>query len=767
MTRLRLFAAIPAVAALLGAPAAAQEDVIEEIVVTAEKRESTVQRTAVAVTAVSQADLDEALAQRFDDLARIVPNLQMGSTGDASKLSIRGVGNELVQAGGDPGVALHLAGMYQPRPAQLFHTLYDLERIEILRGPQSTLYGRNANGGTLNVLPARPDPDGFDADADVEFADHGRRRARAAFNVPFGPRAAARIALVHQDEDGKIAGTGGTGAVNEDDIAAVRPSLLWRPTDRLSVHLLAEQVRLAGTGPVQRALRDPNFSQLVGAPYGADPFTCAFFGAGALTATGTCAPATPQPPDFYRTSLDVEPMRDDEYATYVAELRLALGDALLTSVTGLQETRSASRRDIDASDGDILALESLAESRTKSQELRLQSVADAPLQWMLGAYWFHDEFESLRPVFTFGYASSFGALAVLTGGPLVLTSGPGTGSRDESSAVFARLEWRADERLALKAGLRYTEESKRGYRAPLMWGAVPFGVPVSADDDFDNVSGDLSAEYTPSADALWYARYARGFKSGGQNLGSIANPKFDQETVNALEFGWKRRALGGRAQTSLAVFRYDYRDYQVQVFDATLPPVGGNTNFNYDATVWGAELETRWLPRADLEVAFHAAYLATEIGEGVNEDQRDAILTFDASFTPGAVVLVPPPSQQLRGNELPRAPGLSASLSLDYERPLPGGASVSAGARAYWQADVFYDVLNNPLNRQQSFALVDAHLGWTSPGGRYDVGLFARNVGNAEYATDILSTSLQNGGHETASLGIPRTVGVRLGMALR
>ncbi|MCY3814411.1 MAG: TonB-dependent receptor [Gammaproteobacteria bacterium] len=765
MTRLRLFAATSAVAALAGAPASAQ-DLIEEIVVTAEKRESTVQRTAVAVTALAQADLDEALAQRFDDLARVVPNLQMGSTGDASKLSIRGVGNELVQAGGDPGVALHLAGMYQPRPAQLFHTLYDLERVEVLRGPLSTLYGRNANGGTLNVLPARPDADALGADADVEFADHGRRRVRAAFNVPLAAGAAARIALVHQDEDGKIDATDGAGGVNEDDIAAVRPSLLWRASDRLSVYLLAEHVRLKGTGPVQRALRDPNFSQLVGAPYGANPATCAFVGAGALTATGTCAPATPQPRAFYRTTLDVEPMRDAEYATYVAELRIALGDALLTAVTGLQETRSEALRDIDASDADILALGSLAESRTKSQELRLQSDSDAALQWMFGAYWFRDEFESLRPVFTFGYDSSFGALAALTGSPVVLTTGPGTGSRDASRAAFGRLEWRASERLAVKAGLRYTDESKRGYRAPLMWGPVPFGVAIEADDEFDNVSGDLSVEYTPNPDALWYAKFARGFKSGGQNLGSIANPKYDEETVNALELGWKRRALDGRAQANVAVFRYDYRDYQVQVFDATLPPVGGNTNFNYDATVWGAELETRWLPRADLQLALNLAYLSTELREGINEDQRDAILTFDATFAPGAVVLVPPPSQRLRGNELPRAPGLGASLAVDYQRPLRGGASISAGARAYWQDDVFYDVLNSPFNRQASLAQVDAYVGWTSPGRRYVLQLFGRNLGNTEYATDILSTSLQNGGHETAALGLPRTLGIRIGLAL-
>ena len=752
-----------ACAALAPASTVARE-FIEEIVVTAEKRESTVQDTAVAVSAFTQADLDTALTQRFDDLQRMVPNLQMGSTGDLSKLSIRGVGNELVQASGDPGVALHLAGMYQPRPNQLFHTFYDLERIEVLRGPQSTLYGRNANGGTINLVPARPDPGGPGFAGDVEFAEFDKLRLRGTVNLPLaGERLAARVAFVHQDEDGKVRSSApGIDDVNEDDVSGVRPSVLWTPTDRLGVYLLAEFVRMDGTGPVQRALRDPNFSQLVGGTYGSNPFTCAFFGIGAFTLSGTCAPATPQVGDLYETALDVAPDRNVDYDTYVLEIDWSLNGMTLTSVTGFQETENRSTRDIDASDADILALSLDSESRTRSQELRLQSDSDDPLQWMVGGYWFDDVSKSPDTVFAFGADSSFGALIPLFG-PIVITSGPGTQSSAESWAAFGRVEYRVDERWAVKAGLRRTDEEKKGYRAPLLFLGFPTGPAVFADDDFQNVSGDLSAEYTPDDDTLWYLKFARGFKSGGQNLGSVANPLFDEEIVSSIELGWKKTFLDGRAQANTAFFYYGYEDYQVQVFDATLPPVGGNTNFNYDATVWGIEFESRWVPVENLEFGFNAAYLNTELDEGINEDQRDAILTFDAAFTPGQVILLPPPRQSLGGNRLPRSPELGLSGSVSYDIQLGEAGVLTPGARLYWQDKVHYDVFNSSLNTQDSHTLVDAYLNWNSAGGRYYAQLFVRNATDEEYATDILSTSLQNGGHETASVGIPRIFGIRVG----
>lgn len=759
-----VFTSAAAACTLLAPASPLAQEFIEEIVVTAEKRVSTVQDTAVAVSAFTQNDLDNLLTQRFDDLQRIVPNLQMGSTGDLSKLSIRGVGNELVQARGDPGVAMHLAGMYQPRPDQLFHTFYDLERIEVLRGPQSTLYGRNANGGTINLLPARPDSERLYLAGDIEYAEFDKLRFRGTVNLPLAEeRLAARVAFVHQDEDGKMqSNTPGLDDVNEDDVSGVRPSIRWTPTDNLEIYLLADFVRMDGTGPVQRSLRDPNFSQLVGGAYGSNPFSCAFFGIGAFAFSGTCAPATPQSDDLYETTLDVAPDRNVDYDTYVLEIDWSLNGVTLTSVTGFQETENESTRDIDASDADILTLSLHAESRTKSQELRLQSDSDDPLQWMVGGYWFEDTSESLDTVFAFGADSSFGALVPLFG-PIVATSGRGTQSSAESWAAFGRLEYQVNENWAVKAGLRYTDEEKEGYRAPLFFFGFPTGFPIVADDDFENVSGDLSAEYTPDDDTLIYLKFARGFKSGGQNLGSVANPVFDEETVNSLELGWKKTFLDGRAQANAAFFYYGYEDYQVQVFDATLPPVGGNTNFNYDATVWGIEFESRWLPVENLEIGFNAAYLNTELDEGVNEDQRDSILTFDAAFTPGQVILLPPPRQSLEGNDLPRAPELSLSGSVRYNIRLGEAGVLTPGVRLYWQDKIHYDVFNSSLNTQDSYALVDLHLNWSSPGGRYYAQLFVRNATDEEYATDILSTSLQNGGHETASLGVPRIFGVRVG----
>lgn len=692
----------------VAAPLAAQDGAdglaLEEVIVTAQKREQSFTDVSVAVTVFDDAAIQELRMLKPEDVASQTPNLKINDTlaNSIPNVVIRGVGLNDYAVNNNPAAGIYIDEVYLVSPAMLTFQLFDLERIEVLKGPQGTLYGRNTTAGTVNFISRKPQ-DEFDAYSIFEVGNYDSYRAEAAIGGQLTPGLNGRIAgqLVKRNE-GHQYDRLNDREIGEIDRGSIRGMLDWSP--REDVSLLFNW----------HAGSDESDAWLTKVDNPFDP-----------TDDGITDP--------YVSAASNESLIDLEASGGGLTLDWSISDTLsLIAVTGYEELDRRHIEDRDASSLIMLDGEFLNEIEQFSQEVRLTHVGDE-LILIGGAFYGNDE------VTTRDRFDSPDLLALL-GLPGIDAIGNEYRQETDSWALFLHSEWRFNPSWNLIAGIRYTDESKdfRDAFTYLIAGGNEFPVhePVNNDYEADDTSGKLGLDYTGFEDTLIYTSISKGFKSGGFQGQLTFNPDdlqpFDEETMYAYEIGFKTRLLDNRLQLNAAVFYYDYEDLQFYggLFDSPVGVLFGITNVG-DAEVTGGEVELWWKLAEGWDLRFGLGLLDTEITRsevgGVSE-----------------------------GSWLPNSPEVTFNALVRYEWNI-GDHLAYIMATTNYQDDVAYDIIRSPVEAlEDSYWLANARIGFGGNDGRWEVYLWGENIFDETYRTQVLFSSIGFG----ANYNFPRSYGI-------
>ncbi len=635
------------------APAIAQGErlTIEEVVVTARKREESVQDVPISMTALTQ-QLQDSSVRNLADLNGYTANVNIGETtlrARGTNIQIRGVAaSETQDKSHDSPIAVSIDGVFLGTSTGRNVENFDLERIEILRGPQGTLFGKNTVGGVINIIRSKPTGE-FGGKVKLTGGRYGQQEFRGLVNFPITDTLAAKVFYTDIQADGHLKKTGG-GDGPKKDYQNYGISLRWNPTEQFEALLTAE--RYEDNSDLGASV-SWNFGPGVLAPPSAGSIGLQDNSGGFLTCTifGDCRTSLSQADSFSASD------QEGEYENDVITLNLTYDiteNLRFVSVTGNHDTpKDDYISDLDASALDFISIDNDNTYEQFTQELRLEGSSDN-VDWVIGAYYLDASYEQDWVTGGFFWGVAAAALDLVNNGfnadlcragvfaPLVCDTGstPGQGlgpnfvqklyqEQDTTSkAIFAQADYRVTDKLTLTAGVRYTDEEKdfvgyQSYLAPLARERV-FNFPASTNlkNDWQETSIKLAASYAYSDDIMFYGSYSEGFKSGGffgrnQNISDFANNQYDPEYAESFEIGMKSQWFENRLQLNVAAFTNDFEDKQDS--NIVLDP-----STNTVATVWenigslvykGLEAEVQYLANENLELFFTAGYLDAEYDE--------------------------------------------------------------------------------------------------------------------------------------------------------
>lgn len=733
----RLLLAAVASAALLG-PLAHAQSTEDDIIVTAQRREQSVQDVSVAVSVVSGQELIEQGVSTVNGLENLAPSLEVESQfgGGQPSYSLRGVGFKDYASNNAPTVGVYVDEVAYTLPIMTQGVLYDVERVEILRGPQGTLYGRNTTGGAINVITARP-RDEFAAGVTAEYGNYEAFRAEGYLNWALGGGAAARLSAATAQggawqtnrEDGRELG--------DADRFAVRAQVLFPATENLEFLLNLHGFRDQSDGLGLILFKD--FPETP-SPGGVGPIPAAPRHEHDQTSWGL----SPSFAALTGFAQDQAPFRDNEGVGASLAATYDFGGAGLTYIFSHEELDRRELNDWDALEIAVAGVYFRSNADVTQHELRLASQGESDFDWIVGLYYAQ---EDLRDVYQSDFFDSFGAFAALT---------TPYAQEVETQAIFGQVEWQAAPTVNLVAGIRYEDEERR-----LIDFSTTFGISgVDVDTGMQEVSGRLALEWTPSDNVLYYASISRGVKSGGftayNSFSQEAVQAFDPEVLVAYEIGFKTDLIDRTLRLNGALFYYDYTDQQVQNAIFLTPQnaaVGRITNAP-SSRIWGAELEALWRPIDALTITQAIGYQNGEF------DESFLILDIAASNLAGM-----PIGRDANGERL-GPPELTYNGSLTYEGAL--------GATWSWVGSIDYSYRGDtdpPLLKPVAgegygvpeYWLVNANLSLRPNDGPWELGLWGRNLLDEEYHE---TRNFFAGADITpiAAPGLPRTYGVRVAL---
>lgn len=730
---------------------------LEDIVVTAQRRAENLQKVAVAVSAVGNAEILSAGVTDTQGLSRLVPSLQVQPAGGgAVSFYLRGVGTLQQNAFGENAIAFNFGGVYLARPSAPVGAFYDLERVEVVKGPQGTLYGRNATGGAINVLPSRPRLGVLGGDVTLEAANHDALKGQAAVNLPLGETAALRIAGQVIDRSGYL-----SDGYDDESGEAARVSLLYQPNDVWSALIVADYFHQGGNGvgsvlvPSAYIPNAPAIEDRIG---GSDPRSVA-----ALTQWAAALPAPPFCPGGFIASGCVAPPRSDGYndstfwgVSATIEARLDLGT--LTIIPAYRR----SEPDFRFYSAGFLGEISEVDEQT-SLEVRFASPDDQRLRYVVGAYYFDEDQDAQNYFYQ-------GTLSTTRFTPQLST---------QSQAVFGQGTFSVTDAFRIVAGARYTHEEKSQSTA-LASGGLPgpvspgLGVAFPGSLEFSQTTWKIGAEWDVAPQSLLYAHIGTGFKAGGFFVASPPNNTFEPETITAYTIGSKNRFLDNRLQLNAEAFYWDYADQQISFVGGITTPSGviapGGTTVNAgQATMYGAEIDLRFAATPRDMISANIQYLKAEYDELV----YDALSASGGPIRSGCASTdlgranpgVPQNVSRLfridcSGKQAINSPDWTANFAYEHTFDVGRGFELVAGARTRIEAGRFLAIEYLPEIYQDGFTSSDAFLTLEAPDDRWSVTAFVNNIEDdtvlaGAFVRPVLQTVYAN-------LRPPRTYGVRL-----
>lgn len=720
------------------AQTAPQEPTAEsgEIVVTAQRRAESLQEVPISITALSGETLRKAGIQDTESLATLTPGLLVQRS-VVGKISIRGVGNENYTIAGDPGVAVHSDGVYVARAAAGLFDLFDIERVEVLRGPQGTLYGRNATGGVINVIPNKPGKD-FAAAASGEVSNYQGYRIDGMMNVPLADDLAVRVAFLRYKRGGFTFNTNaaaqarGFGELDNKDVWAVRGQIGTTGGSPFEMRATVEYLDDNSNLPPYKYLNRPTALPTSDFGGGAQAFTPRFL----RTVNQGYELAIPGFTRGVGTDEDVFKSRQLGVGLH---LKYDFGSVALSSITGYRSTQFNWLNDGDGAD--IFYVNYIQQDDTDqfSQEVQLTGGGDR-LEWLVGGYYFSESGKSFIALpFTFGAGLPF------------YISIDGTASTD-ALAAFGELRWKPTDRLKITVGARYSDEKRKTkYRYEINFGPPVTVVNQDLSGKFNAFTPRLVVNYEAADDINIYASATRGFKSGGFNLLAI-QPGFAPEKVWTFEGGLKTQFLDRRVTLNANIFYSKYDDIQVGQI-VNLSSVLTNAA---KATLKGAEVEFSARPTDQFELGATLAYLDAKYDNFCTGDPTKPTAPISTGCTAANPI-------QLGGNRFPRAPEWTLTGTAAYTIPIAEGGLTLRGDVRY-QSKTFFTQFNRPEIAQPGYTLVNARLTYNAPGGRYSFGGFVNNLFDKTYFTEVLESGAFNPQLVAqAYVGAPRTYGVTAG----
>jgi iron complex outermembrane receptor protein len=718
-------------------PAAANADASsEEIVVTAERRETTLQNTALSISALSGETLRDRQITNVEALLQSLTNVQFAVNKTQPKIAIRGVGLQNISVSGpEARIAFHLDGVYLARPESILGAFFDVQRIEVVRGPQGTLYGRNATGGAINLITADPTdtPSGY---LNLGYGNYNAVTAEGAISGPIIDKVSARVAFMFENRDGYGRNITTGKRVDEARPRAVRAKIKLEPTEGFVAILSADYARQKADS---------------GAYYYTGPYTPGTvipgvnFGGVATTAKRTI-------------SSDYDPYIDNERYGFGLDINGTLGSVDLRSITGYRFLNDdEDRGDVDVSSIPLSFARYFARSRQFTQEIRL-SQKSGQFEWLLGGYFFNERLRS-------GNAQGLSRALFVPGAPIspIRQGSAGGGfQRTRAYAIFGQVRYDFTDYLTLSLGGRYGWEKTRVNETNYLDIVNPFVGPYTlATDPIPPVAmsplrqtGSRSAnaftpkvtlEYRPRENFLIYATYSKGFKSGGFNLGSV-QPSFAPEKLANYEAGFKAAWLDKRLQTNLSLFHYEYTNLQVTTL-TTINNVASNITTNAGrAKVDGVEAEVIVRPVDAVRIELNYAYL-------------DARYTRYSALNPNRPQLG---VIDLAGNRLSQAPKNSLNVSAEY-RLETGVGDFKLRGEGRWVSRTFYNQFEENNVSTPAYEQYNAFLSYTSPSQQWTASAYIRNIMNKTIARPNVVYPPFLGRPVVASLEPPRLYGVTLG----
>ncbi|WP_261937313.1 TonB-dependent receptor [Sphingomonas bisphenolicum] len=747
----------PQVAIAQDADTQSSDGGLEEIVVTAQRREESLQKAAIAVTAVTGDDLTRSGITETSNLGKLVPALVVQPTGGTTSFFLRGVGTNSQNSFSENAIAFNFNGVYVGRPTAPAGVFYDLERVEVVKGPQGTLYGRNATGGAINVLPKQPILGKFGVEGLAEYGNYDSKKGFLAVNVPIGDIAALRVAGQVVDRDGYI-----SDGYDDDKGEAVRASFLLKPSDIWSINIVGDYYHQGGKGGgavllPSKAFAVPSVDDRVSI---SDPRAIAAINgyASTLFAPPFCAGGFIASGCIENAGSDG--YLDNHFYGLSAQVDGDMGFATLSVIPAWRKSEAKFRTYLPGFRGEI---EDNAEQM--SLEARLTSAADQRLRYVLGAFFFNEQQDTLN------YFRQ-GRISTTRFTPRLKT---------QSLAAFGQLTFDISDDLRLIGGGRYTREDKSQLTASVGGGLPgpvdpPLGAPITGDLTFTKFTWKAGVEYDAGPASLVYANVATGFKSGGFFVAAPPSNSFAPESLTAYTVGAKNRFFGNKLQLNIEAFYWDYKDQQVTFVGGVRTGNGlfaqGSLTANAGKSrIFGTEVEARFAPTRDDLFNVTVQYLNGKYKslQTANFSPTGAPVTTGCTIT--GTRLANPGINNARfydidcsGKPTVNSPKWAINLGYQHSFRIGGDMALVAGARSSIETSRFLNSNFRQEEKQGSFMMSDAFLTLEGPQDKWSVTAFINNIEDKEVLARAGTRPILD--FPVGTLRPPRTYGVRLGFNL-
>jgi iron complex outermembrane recepter protein len=698
-------------------PAASSGAGLQEIVVTAERRAVSVQKTPISISAVGGDALKTQQITNVEALASSLPNVSFGRDGGEAKIFIRGVGVDSVAPGGETRVAVYTDGIYQPRSQAAFVGFYDVDRVEVLRGPQGTLYGRNATAGAVNIISRGP-TDQFDGYLSGTVGNYGLIMSEGAVGGPLADGLSGRIAFRTTDRSGYGENIQTGHDVDDEHSRNVRARLKYQPASNLTINLEGsyshELDRNAGYHWIAQSRPD-------------------------ITPLGNQLGTVPTDPQDV-TGPDPRNHLDTAGASVSVDWKVGPGTKIV-AVSGFNWEHLFQRGEIDGTTADVSRWFDRERSHSYSNELRLEQDLGSFGHILIGGYQFHE--------------TNFAGLQIpidpaLIGLPNILAQGyqaQGT-VHTNAYAAFSQADLTIAKGLNLSLGLRYSSERKSIAEAQQLDLTTPYSpsnpfTPFGSDNQHisqHSLDPKVTLSYQFAPTIFGYATYSRGFKSGGFNIGGL-QPPFRPEKLTNYEIGLKTEMFDHKLRANLSAFIYDYKDLQVNIVEG----IAIVTRNAAQAKVKGVEAEITALPVDGLKLSFDGSYL-------------DAYYT-KFSATEDAFPELGP--QNLAGNRLNYAPKWKVDGEIGYTFQTSFGP-LTPRVQGTWVDRVYFSQFNRPNLSQPAHAELNFFINYETNNKLWSANFFLRNATNKVYITGATTSTGLIGYAITGQYSAPRTVGFQV-----
>lgn len=733
---------------LVFAQSGSGDDALEVITVTAQRREQSIQDTPVSITAFTPERLNELGISDPVAMLDFVPNAMVSSgTGRGSEVaqfSIRGVNEARISPVLDPGVAIYIDDVYYGRPQVGFLQFVDTERVEVLRGPQGTLFGKNSTGGAVRYITKKPDLGGNHGYVDLTVGDYDRINVKGAFNAVLSDTTAVRVSAASLERDGYVQRLADNVYLGNQDSRAFQLQLRHQPSEKLTVDVRADMSVSTDDNGAVKLIDYFNFNTTTDLPNPGGPPNPASPSASSIAAWnnqwgGTAMEYAPEiPRSLYQVAgTGLVPWTDNESMGLALDIAYDLSDkTTLRSITGYRTMDSTAFRDPDdvAHATTFFDDYALTTADFWSQEFQLNGLSmDDRLNWVAGVYYSNEENGAVEFADRDGRSTArYGAL-MLNDDQLQET---------KSLGIFVQGTYAFTDALSLTLGVRYTEDDKTytvgqvaiwdarldqladdlgladlvaptyegGTCDPSIDSVCTVVAPLSGGDTFTAVTPRFALEYKFSDDIMVYGSYSGGFKAGGTNdtVGDINTP-FQEETLNSSELGIRTMLFDGRVRANLTAFSMDYEDKQITV---TTSPICNNrctTNVG-DGKITGWELDGR---------AALTDNIVWNLGVGILDAKWDSITNPSAGVT--------------TSSPFSAAPDLTWNTGLRFTNELASGSSLVASVDYSYTDEHASSPQDSTTLYIPEYDLLNLRVKWISPDGDYELSVFCSNCADEEY----------------------------------